>query len=148
MWVRKGDDRPMPTRPIPAPDPARVAPPLPPATRPGQTGSRRVHRRRGLLGRPIRDAPMPTPDTLPPRPPVPYEPACEPPRPDEREAIEALKDVFARMAATVAGHEGHAFRAVHAKGHALLDARLVVDPGLPAELAHGLFARPACYRAI
>ena len=79
---------------------------------------------------------------------VPYAPAIDAPDPRERAAIEDLKDVFADMAATVARHEGHAYRAVHAKGHALLEARFEVRGDLPAELAHGLFARPGHYRAL
>lgn len=83
-----------------------------------------------------------------PAAPVAYDPAFDAPDAREREAIESLKEVFARMAETVATHEGHAYRAVHAKAHALLEARVEVDPGLPPELAHGLFRQAASYRAL
>lgn len=79
---------------------------------------------------------------------VPHVPGIDAPDPREHAAIEDLKEVFAEMAATVARHEGHAYRAVHAKGHALLEARFEVAGDLPAELAHGLFARPGRYRAL
>lgn len=81
-------------------------------------------------------------------PPIPYRPDLEHVEPDEAAHIAELESVFVRMARTVAEHEGHAHRAVHAKGHALLDAELEVEPGLPPELAQGLFATPGRYRAI
>ena len=41
--------------------------------------------------------------------------------------------------------EGHAFRSMHAKSHGLLVGELQVLPGLPAVLAHGLFAQARSY---
>lgn len=83
-----------------------------------------------------------------PAAPIHYHPALDAADPREGEAIDALKDVFAGMARTVAEHEGHAYRAVHAKGHALLEAVFEVDRDLPPELAHGLFGQPRRYRAL
>ena len=81
-------------------------------------------------------------------PPIPYAPALDAPDARERESIAELKEVFAGMAQTVARHEGHAYRAVHAKAHALLEGRFEVADGLAPELAQGLFARPGRYRAL
>lgn len=81
-------------------------------------------------------------------PPVPYHPALEQPEDHEAAQIAELESVFVGMARTVAEHEGHAHRAVHAKGHALLDACLDIEPNLAPEFAQGLFATPGQYRAI
>lgn len=81
-------------------------------------------------------------------PAVAYSPDVEHRAPDEEETITALAKLFTDMASTVAEHEGHAHRAVHAKGHALLRARFQVAHDLPADLAHGLFARPGAYDAL
>lgn len=81
-------------------------------------------------------------------PPVAYAPAVEHPEPDEAAHIAEMAELFTGMARTVAEQEGHAHRAVHAKGQGLLQGELQVFEGLPDELAHGLFARPARYRAI
>ncbi|HEY9254050.1 MAG TPA: catalase, partial [Stenotrophomonas sp.] len=81
-------------------------------------------------------------------PPVHYHAGVEHPEPGEAEHIAELEEIFVRMAREVAEHEGHAHRAVHAKGQGLLTATLEVEAGLPAELAHGLFAAPGRYEAI
>jgi len=80
--------------------------------------------------------------------PVPFHAGMEQPEADEAETIDALRDVFLDMARTVAAAEGHAHRAVHAKGQALLKGRLQIADGLPEELAHGLFAAPGTYEAV
>jgi hypothetical protein len=67
---------------------------------------------------------------------------------DEDATIAELAKVFTDMAGVVAGHEGHAHRAVHAKGHALLRGRFRVLDGLASELRHGLFAGPAEFNAL
>lgn len=81
-------------------------------------------------------------------PPVLYHASLEHADEDEATHIRELTEVFARMALTVAEQEGHAHRAVHAKGQGLLKGRLRVLDGLPAELRHGLFARPGSYDAL
>jgi hypothetical protein len=91
----------------------------------------------------IQDDPM-----TQPAPPLRFDTAFEQPEPDEAVHIAALADVFTRMAQTVAETEGHAHRAVHAKGQGLLKAELQIFEGLPAELAHGLFAQPARHAAL
>ena len=75
--------------------------------------------------------------------PVRYAPDIERPAPDEAETIAGIIRSFTRQADTVADNEGHAVRAGHAKATGLLTGELVVAPGLPPELAQGLFARPA-----
>lgn len=82
------------------------------------------------------------------QPPVAYRPGLETREPNEEATVDELVDVFTRMARTVAEVEGHAYRAVHAKGHALLRGRLEIVEGLPDELAQGLFARPGSYDAL
>ncbi len=67
---------------------------------------------------------------------------------EENEAIEALENVFSQMAQRVAEHEGVAHRAVHAKGHALMQGTFQVHGNLEPELAHGLFARARCFEAL
>ena len=64
---------------------------------------------------------------------------------DESETIHALQTVFANMAKKVAGAEGHASRAVHAKGHALVRGKLTVLDNLPPQLAQGLFGKAGTY---
>ncbi len=65
--------------------------------------------------------------------------------PDEAETIHSLQTVFADMAKKVADAEGHASRAVHAKGHALVRGTLTVLDNLPPQLAQGLFAQGGAY---
>ena len=67
---------------------------------------------------------------------------------DEQATIAELVKVFTDMAQVVANHEGHAHRAVHAKGHALLRGRFRVLDGLSPELSQGLFAAPGEYDAL
>ena len=80
--------------------------------------------------------------------PVPFHAGMEQPEADEAETIDALRDVFLDTARTVAAAEGHAHRAVHAKGQALLKGKLQIADNLPEELAHGLFAAPGAYEAV
>lgn len=85
---------------------------------------------------------------LPDIQPVVFTPDMEQTAPDEIATIAELVDVFLGMAHTVAEYEGHAFRAVHAKGHALLRGQLTVLDGLPPMYAQGLFAQPGSYSAL
>lgn len=82
------------------------------------------------------------------QPPIIYRPDFEQPEPDEQHAIDQLVGLFSGMARTVADHEGHAHRAVHAKGQALLRGQLEVAGDLPEEFAQGLFAQAARYEAL
>lgn len=80
--------------------------------------------------------------------PVPYSPDVERVEPSEATTVQELVKTFVDMARTVADKEGHAFRAVHAKGHGLLRGTLTVLDGLPPAFAQGLFAEPGRYAAL
>lgn len=80
--------------------------------------------------------------------PILYAPQFEQVAQDEAEAIRTLQNIFAGMVNTVAETRGHAHRAVHAKGHALLRGTLTVNEGLPPQLAQGLFAAPGSYEVL
>lgn len=76
-----------------------------------------------------------------------YSDAVETIADDEAATAAALIATMEKISATTFADEGRAIRAVHAKSHALLDGELTVLGGLPPELAQGLFAAPATYRA-
>jgi hypothetical protein len=80
--------------------------------------------------------------------PVRYSPSVETTEPDESETAEALMKEMRKISETTLKDEGHAIRSVHAKSHGILDGRLVVEPGLPPELAQGLFARTGEYEVV
>jgi len=80
-------------------------------------------------------------------PPVRYSDDIETIRPDEQETIDSLNQSFDKILETTAEDYGHAVRAVHAKGHAVLKGIFTVDEGLPPELAQGLFAQGGTYVA-
>lgn len=75
-------------------------------------------------------------------PPVRFSPALETVLPDEAETIVGVNETFDTILQTTAEDYGHAVRAVHAKAHGILEGRMTVHEGLPAELAQGLFAQP------
>lgn len=74
--------------------------------------------------------------------PIRYSPDVEQVQPDEAETIAALNETFDDILDTTAADYGHAVRAVHAKGHGIIEATLTVEQRLPPELAQGLFAMP------
>jgi len=80
--------------------------------------------------------------------PIAYTPAFETVRKDEVEAIRTLQNAFASSARELAETRGHACRAVHAKGHALLRGTLTVPDSLPAPYAQGMFAQPGSYAVL
>lgn len=77
--------------------------------------------------------------------PITYRPDLEHAESDEAETIQGLQTVMVEMAKKVAEAEGHANRAVHAKGHALVRGKLTVLDNLPPQLAQGLFAKAGNY---
>lgn len=83
----------------------------------------------------------------PPFAPVPWTPDCERLEEDEAHTAHELALTLRRIAETVARDEGHAYRAVHAKGHGLLHG-VVQVPALPPVLAQGAFAQPGEHPAI
>ena len=80
--------------------------------------------------------------------PLRFDPSFETVPPDEGETQRGLTEAMLSIQRKTHADTGHAYRAVHAKAHGYLKARLEVLPGLPAMLAQGLFARPATYDAI
>lgn len=76
-----------------------------------------------------------------------YTPDIEDVQPDERETIAQLNDTFDVILERTAEDYGHAVRSVHAKSHGILEGELIVDDGLPPELAQGLFATPGRHKA-
>lgn len=90
---------------------------------------------------------MSTPSRIAPEP-VLYAPQFEHIAQDEAESIHTLQNIFAGMVNKVAEAEGHAHRAVHAKGHALLRGTLRIVEGLAPALAQGLFAAPGSYQVL
>lgn len=83
-----------------------------------------------------------------PKSPVPFSHALETIAPDEAETHAELTRTLMGILRTVNDDHGHAYRSVHAKSHALLEATFEVMDGLPAELAQGLFATPKSYDAV
>lgn len=77
--------------------------------------------------------------------PVPYDPSLEKPEDDEAQITTELMNTMHQIAVTMADPAGHALRSVHAKSHGLLRGELRIHGSLPAQLAQGLFARPASY---
>ena len=77
-----------------------------------------------------------------------YTPDVEDVQPDEAEVVDRLKESFRQILDTTSRDYGHAVRSVHAKAHGIAKGTLTVHPGLPPELAQGLFARSGEYEAI
>ena len=72
----------------------------------------------------------------------------ESPEKDEAETGQGLAETILKIAQTTYEDGGHAMRGVHAKSHGLLNAELIVEDGLPAVLAQGLFAKAGRYPAV
>lgn len=65
--------------------------------------------------------------------------------PNEGELFEQIAATFQATGEKVVEKEGRRLRVSHAKPTALLDGELIIDEGLPIELAQGLAARPGRY---
>ena len=78
--------------------------------------------------------------------PLPYGPGIESLKPDEAETIQGIVDAMTQQSEIVAGRHKHAVRASHAKSTGAVVGELTVKPGLPPELAQGLFAEPHSYK--
>ncbi|WP_435170316.1 catalase family protein [Falsirhodobacter sp. 1013] len=72
--------------------------------------------------------------------PLSYHPGVETPDPDEQATIDGIISGMTSQSETVEEREGHTVRASHAKSTALVTGTLEIPPGLPPELAQGLFA--------
>ncbi len=77
--------------------------------------------------------------------PVKYDASLERPEPNEQQTTNELIASMHDIADTVFEHSGHARRAVHAKGHALLVGEISILADLPSVLKQGLCAAPAVY---
>jgi hypothetical protein len=79
------------------------------------------------------------------RAPIAYRPDGEQPSVEEQGRLQALDTMLVDMARTVADYEGHAHRAVHAKGQGALTVNVEV-PGDQEQVGAGvrvqLFPRP------
>ena len=80
--------------------------------------------------------------------PIPYSDDLEIISPHEDEAIAKINESMHTILETVAEDENHAYRAVHAKSHGILEASLTIPANLPDELAQGIFALPGRHDAI
>lgn len=80
--------------------------------------------------------------------PVRFTPEVEDIQPDEPQTARDLAETMLSVSEKTYSDSGHAIRAVHAKSHGLLQARLEVLEDLPPDYAQGLFAEPGSYEAI
>ena len=77
-----------------------------------------------------------------------YSPDIERPEPDEAETARAIAETMRSIAEKTLADGGHALRSVHAKSHGFLQGELEVVPGLPDDLAQGLFSEPGRYPVV
>lgn len=80
--------------------------------------------------------------------PIAYQDTVEHLSDNEDQAIADLQDSFHHILDQTSQDYGRAVRGVHAKGHGILRGTLMIQDGLPAPLAQGLFAQPGVYDAI
>jgi hypothetical protein len=79
--------------------------------------------------------------------PIRFDPSMEHIAENEAETHAAMIETLLSISETTFAHSGHATRSVHAKSHGVLRGKVTVLPGLPPDLAQGLFAKPGEYRA-
>ena len=77
-----------------------------------------------------------------------YSPELEQPSADEDQIVQKLVDVLHCNNEWTFKKFKHGMRDAHAKSHAVLVGKLVVDPHLPKHLSQGLFAEPKTYSVI
>ncbi len=80
--------------------------------------------------------------------PIRFSPNLEERQPNEAETIKQLNEAFDVILEKTAEDYGRAVRSVHAKAHGVMKGELVIDDGLPAELAQGLFAAAGRHQAL
>ena len=68
--------------------------------------------------------------------------------PDERETMQKIVEVMTEGMELARQKYGRSVRISHAKAHALLKGELIVEGGLPFELAQGMFAQPGRYEVL
>ena len=74
--------------------------------------------------------------------PLRFSPAYEHPESDEAKSRADINEQMRKIQEKTYADGGKAIRSVHAKSHGLLVGELRIAPGLPPELAQGIFARP------
>jgi hypothetical protein len=77
-----------------------------------------------------------------------YQDSVETIAPDEAETEQKIIDVMTQGMEMARQKYGRSVRISHAKAHALLKGELIVEEGLPLELAQGLFAQPGRYEVL
>ena len=77
-----------------------------------------------------------------------YTPDVETIQPDENELHQKIIDLMSKGMANVREKTGKNVRISHGKAFGVLKGQLVVNPGLPLELAQGLFAQPGTYQVL
>ncbi len=82
------------------------------------------------------------------KPPIRYSAALEQPQPDEAETVAQMEESFDTILETTSKDYGKAVRAVHAKGHGILNGELSIRDDLPPEYAQGVFAAPGTYPVV
>jgi hypothetical protein len=92
-------------------------------------------------------SPHPSPST-PLISPVRYVPAFEGAMPDEDRIAAEIGHMLGQIQEKTWQDSKHAMRGMHAKSHGLLIGELAVREHLPAELAQGMFAKPARYPVV
>ncbi len=68
--------------------------------------------------------------------------------PDEHETEQKIVEVMTKGMEMARQKYGRSVRISHAKAHALLKGELIVEKGLPLQLAQGLFAQPGRYEVL
>ncbi len=74
-----------------------------------------------------------------------YDDSIETIQPNEQDSIDGIIKGMTEQTETVEKRDGHAVRASHAKSSACVIGEMTIAPGLPAELAQGLFATPGTH---
>lgn len=80
-----------------------------------------------------------------PAAPLRFAPSMEVPEENEAATNASLIETLGKISQTTFEHSGHAIRSVHAKSHGVLRGEMVVQAGLPPELAQGVFTKPGRY---
>ena len=80
--------------------------------------------------------------------PVLYADTIEQPIADEEQVHHDLIDTMSSITETTSKDYGHAVRSVHAKAHGIVEGEMVIEDGLPLELAQGLFAASGSHKVV
>lgn len=83
-----------------------------------------------------------------PATPIRFDPSMEHVAANEAETEAGLIDALRSISEKTFADSGHATRGVHAKSHGVVRGKVTVLPGLPPDLARGLFGKPGEYNAV